>query len=151
MHLQESGEMYLETIYLLSKNSDSVRSIDVCEKMGFSKPSVSRAVGLLKQGGYLYTDKNGYLFLTDEGKKVAHKTYERHVVLSQFFESIGVSAETATNDACKIEHIKSLTLLDVQAKSLFRLKRVLFRRKAPLCFYTSLRICVLRPRRERRV
>ena len=98
MHLQESGEMYLETIYLLSKNSDSVRSIDVCEKMGFSKPSVSRAVGLLKQGGYLYTD---------EGKKVAHKTYERHVVLSQFFESIGVSAETATNDACKIEHVIS--------------------------------------------
>lgn len=89
------------------KNSDSVRSIDVCEKMGFSKPSVSRAVGLLKQGGYLYTDKNGYLFLTDEGKKVAHKTYERHVVLSQFFESIGVSAETATNDACKIEHVIS--------------------------------------------
>ena len=111
MHLQESGEMYLETIYLLSKNSDSVRSIDVCmdiaEYMNFSKPSVSRAVGLLKQGGYLYTDKNGYLFLTDEGKKVAHKTYERHVVLSQFFESIGVSAETATNDACKIEHVIS--------------------------------------------
>lgn len=107
MHLQESGEMYLETIYLLSKNSDSVRSIDVCDKMGFSKPSVSRAVGLLKQGGYLYTDKNGYLFLTDEGKKVAHKTYERHVVLSQFFESIGVSPETATNDACKIEHVIS--------------------------------------------
>ena len=107
MHLQESGEMYLETIYLLSKNSDSVRSIDVCEKMGFSKPSVSRVGGVLKQGGYLYTDKNGYLFLTDEGKKVAHKTYERHVVLSQYFESIVVSAETATNDACKIEHVIS--------------------------------------------
>mgnify|MGYP000050951417 FL=1 len=73
----------------------------------YKRQSVSRAVGLLKQGGYLYTDKNGYLFLTDEGKKVAHKTYERHVVLSQFFESIGVSAETATNDACKIEHVIS--------------------------------------------
>ena len=72
MHLQESGEMYLETIYLLSKNSDSVRSIDVCEKMGFSKPSVSRAVGHLKQGGYLYTDKNGYLFLTNDACKIEH-------------------------------------------------------------------------------
>ena len=107
------------SIYLLSKNSDSVRSIDVCEKMGFSKPSVSRAVGLLKQGGYLYTDKNGYLFLTDEGKKVAHKTYERHVVLSQFFESIGVSAETATNDACKIEHVISDETFNA-VKKLFR-------------------------------
>lgn len=118
MHLQESGEMYLETIYLLSKNSDSVRSIDVCEKMGFSKPSVSRAVGLLRQGGYLYTDKNGYLFLTEEGKRVAHKTYERHVVLSQFFESIGVSAETATNDACKIEHVISDETFDAVKKLL---------------------------------
>ena len=105
--MHESGEMYLETIYVLSQKQQNVRSIDVAEEMGFSKPSVSRAVGLLRQGGYLYTDKNGYLFLTEEGKRVAHKTYERHVVLSQFFESIGVSAETATNDACKIEHVIS--------------------------------------------
>ena len=103
----ESGEDYLETILILQNRNGEVRSVDIATEMDFSKPSVSRAVGLLKQGGYLYTDKNGYLFLTDEGKKVAHKTYERHVVLSQFFESIGVSAETATNDACKIEHVIS--------------------------------------------
>ena len=119
MHLQESGEMYLETILILSKKIPAVRSLDIAEYMGFSKPSVSRAVGLLKQGGYLYTDKNGYLFLTDDGKKVAHKTYERHVVLSQFFESIGVSAETATNDACKIEHVISDETFNA-VKKLFR-------------------------------
>lgn len=118
MHLQESGEMYLETILILSRKSNFVRSIDISEYMGFSKPSVSRAVGLLRQGGYLYTDKNGYLFLTEEGKRVAHKTYERHVVLSQFFESIGVSAETATNDACKIEHVISDETFDAVKKLL---------------------------------
>ena len=115
----ESGEDYLETILILQNRNGEVRSVDIATEMDFSKPSVSRAVGLLKQGGYLYTDKNGYLFLTDEGKKVAHKTYERHVVLSQFFESIGVSAETATNDACKIEHVISDETFNA-VKKLFR-------------------------------
>ena len=107
MQLQESAEMYLETIYLLSSKSKSVRSIDVAEHMGYSKPSVSRAVGLLKQGGYLTVDADGFLSLTDTGKAVAEKIFERHTVLSRFFVSLGVSTDTAAEDACKIEHIIS--------------------------------------------
>lgn len=105
MTLQESGEMYLETIYVLSKEKGTgVRAIDVSEHMGYSKPSVSRAVGLLKQGGYLETDKDGLLILTDIGRAVAEKTYERHSVLSEFFKAIGVDANVASLDACKVEH-----------------------------------------------
>ena len=104
MHLQESGEMYLETIYILTSRMSEVRSIDVCEHMGFSKPSVSRAIGLLRTGGYVNMDKNGYLTLTPEGEEVARKMYERHKLLTDFFISIGVSPETASEDACKIEH-----------------------------------------------
>lgn len=103
MHLQESGEMYLETIYVLSKNG-VVRSLDVAEYMGFSKPSVSRAVGLLKQGGYLIMDRDGSLTLTEEGLGVAKKIYERHTLLSDFLVRLGVDEKTATEDACKIEH-----------------------------------------------
>lgn len=102
--LQESGEMYLETILILSQKLSGVRSIDVCEEMGYSKPSVSRAVGILKNGGYILVDRDGYITLTDEGRYVAERTYERHRVLTAFFESIGVSKERATEDACKIEH-----------------------------------------------
>lgn len=105
MTLQESGEMYLETIYVLTKEKGSgVRAIDVSEYMGYSKPSVSRAVGLLKQGGYLEVTDGGYLVLTDEGLAVAEKTYEYHRVLSEFFVRIGVTEEVAVNDACRIEH-----------------------------------------------
>ena len=104
MHLQESGEMYLETILVLSRRMVNVRSIDVVEHMGFSKPSVSRAIGLLKNGGYVNVDKDGYLMLTDEGREVAEKIYERHNVLTTFLAGIGVSRETASDDACKIEH-----------------------------------------------
>lgn len=107
MSLQESGEMYLETIYVLSKKSDSVRSLDVAEQMGFSKPSVSRAVKLLKEGEYLTVDKDGYLHLTESGLAVAKKIYERHTVLTELLVSLGVSRETATEDACKIEHVIS--------------------------------------------
>ena len=103
MHLQESGEMYLETIYVLSKNG-VVRSLDVAEYMGFSKPSVSRAVGLLKQGGYLLMDKEGYLTLTESGLDVAKKIYERHTLLSKFLVRLGVDEKTAAEDACKMEH-----------------------------------------------
>lgn len=105
--MYESGEMYLETILVLSRSLDHVRSVDVCKHMGFSKPSVSRAVGLLKQGKYINVDSAGYITLTDEGREIAEKIYERHTVLSHLFEGLGVSAETATNDACKIEHIIS--------------------------------------------
>ena len=104
MRLQESGEMYLETIYLLSKKNSAVRAIDIGEYMGFSKPSVSRALGLLKEGGYVLSDKDGHLTLTELGLTVAKKTYERHEVLTEFFVRLGVSRETAMADACKIEH-----------------------------------------------
>lgn len=104
MNLQESGEMYLETILILTENNPHVRSIDVCDYMGFSKPSVSRAIGLLKNGGYVNVDSDGYLTLTELGAEVAHKMYDRHRLLTEFLMSLGVSEETATNDACKIEH-----------------------------------------------
>lgn len=107
MRLQESGEMYLETIYLLSKKGRPVRSIDVCAERGFSKPSVSRAVGILKNAGYLIMDKDGTLSLTPLGLRQAEKTYERHRALTEFFVSIGVSPETAAEDACRIEHVIS--------------------------------------------
>lgn len=104
MHLQESGEMYLETIYILSQKSSSVRSIDVGDYMGFSKPSVSRAVGILKRGGYVVMDKEGYLSLTDSGLEVAKKIYERHTTLADFLVRLGVDKNTAVEDACKMEH-----------------------------------------------
>ena len=102
MHLQESGEMYLETILILSKKSSAVRSIDVCEYMDFSKPSVSRAMGLLKKGGYITIDKNGYIFLTDSGREIAEKILERHSLLTKYLIYIGVNEQTAAEDACKI-------------------------------------------------
>lgn len=104
MHLQESGEMYLETVYILSKKSDSVRSIDICEYMGYSKPSVSRAIGLLKNGGYINVDGKGYITLTKEGTAVALKMFERHTMLTEFLVKLGVNEEIAAEDACKIEH-----------------------------------------------
>lgn len=104
MNLQESGQMYLETIHILSKKGKAVRSIDVGEYMGYSKPSVSRAVGLLKKGGYVAADADGYLTLTEAGKQVAEKMYERHTILTKFFVTLGVDEETASEDACKIEH-----------------------------------------------
>ena len=115
MHLQESGEMYLETIYVLSKNG-VVRSLDVAEYMGFSKPSVSRAVGLLKQGGYLIMDRDGSLTLTEDGLGVAKKIYERHTLLSDFLVRLGVDEKTAADDACKIEH-------DISDESFAAIKR----------------------------
>ena len=107
MALHESAEMYLETIYELSQKQPSVRSIDVAETMGYSKPSVSRAVSLLKQGGYLLMDKDGFLTLTDSGIQIAQKIYERHNVLAKALMTLGVSKEAATEDACKIEHVIS--------------------------------------------
>ncbi len=107
MQLQESGEMYLETILILSAERELVRSIDICEHMKFSKPSVSRAVGLLREGGYINVSREGYITLTDEGKRVAEKIYERHEILTSFLTSIGVERECASQDACKIEHIIS--------------------------------------------
>lgn len=107
MHLQESGEMYLETIYILSNKTGAVRSLDVAEYMGYSKPSVSRAVGLLKDGGYITVNKDGFLSLTDAGREVAERMYERHTTLTELLVFLGVNRETATEDACKIEHVIS--------------------------------------------
>lgn len=107
MALHESAEMYLETIYQLSLSSSNVRSIDVAEHMGYSKPSISRAVGLLKQGGYLEMDKDGFLNLTESGRSIAEKIYERHTVLSKALTALGVDEATAAEDACKIEHVIS--------------------------------------------
>ena len=107
MHLQESGEMYLETILILSKKLSSVRSIDIGEYMGYSKPSVSRAVGLLKSGGFITVDADGFIKLTDSGLEVAERIYERHTWIADFLVSLGVPQDIATQDACRIEHVIS--------------------------------------------
>lgn len=104
MQLQESGEMYLESIYVLSKKGSGVRSIDISEYMGYSKPSVSRAVSLLKNGGYIVMDEENYIKLTDSGLEIAQKIYERHTLLSDLLIRLGVSRETAVQDACRMEH-----------------------------------------------
>lgn len=104
MSLYESGEMYLESIFVLTKQGKNVRAIDVCEYMGYSKPSVSRALGILKKSGHVVVDRNGFLSLTDEGREVAEKIYARHKTLTEILISIGVSPDVASDDACKIEH-----------------------------------------------
>ena len=108
MAIQESGEMYLETILILSRRGP-VRSIDVSEYMGYSKPSVSRAVSLLKSGGYLTMEENGFLHLTEAGKELAEKIYDRHTTLTEALLSLGVDRESASEDACRIEHVISDT------------------------------------------
>jgi len=112
MAMQESGEMYLETIYILSKKSATVRSVDVGEYMGYSKPSVSRAIGLLKKDGLVQTDELGYLKLTPAGEQQARSIYERHTVLTKLFIRLGVDEKTAADDACRIEHYISDTTFD---------------------------------------
>jgi Mn-dependent DtxR family transcriptional regulator len=107
MGLAESGEMYLETIYVLTRKSTSVRSVDVAESMGYSKPSVSRAIGILKAGEYISVDKSGFITLTELGTKTAEDLYERHTILTNMLVSLGVNTETAAEDACKIEHVIS--------------------------------------------
>ena len=107
MSLHESGQMYLESILILHRQNGAVRSIDIVEHMGYSKPSVSRAVGLLKAEEYIIVDKNGYIVLTEKGKAEAEKIYERHGVITKFLLSLGVSEKNATEDACKIEHVIS--------------------------------------------
>ena len=104
MPIYESGEMYLETIHVLLSQQGQVRSIDVAEYMGYSKPSVSRAMGLLRQGGYIEVDKDGYITLTQSGQELAQKIYERHTILSRMLTALGVSPETAAEDACRLEH-----------------------------------------------
>ena len=104
MSVHESGEMYLEAILVLSKRNGHVRSIDVSEYLGYSKPSVSRAMGILRTGGYVTVDKDGAITLTDSGLAIAEKIYERHTVLTHMLVQLGVSQETAAADACRLEH-----------------------------------------------
>jgi Mn-dependent DtxR family transcriptional regulator len=107
MALQESGEMYLETILILSRKNAQVRSVDISEYMGYSKPSVSRAVGLLKQDGFITVEKEGFIRLTEKGLSTAEKILDRHTILTQMLVRLGVSQETASQDACRIEHVVS--------------------------------------------
>ncbi len=104
MHLQESGEMYLETILVLSNKNGTVRSVDIGEHMGYSKPSVSRAVGVLRAGGFIAVDRDGAITLTEMGREVATKIYHRHAVLTRFLVSLGVDPAIAAQDACRMEH-----------------------------------------------
>ena len=116
MALQESGEMYLETIYILSQKSNAVRGIDIGDYMGFSKPSVSRALGLLKNEGLVKKDDDGFIKLTEAGKILAKRIYERHTVLTELFINLGVDDDTAAQDACRIEHYISDTTFDAIKK-----------------------------------
>ncbi len=109
MRIQESGEMYLESIYVLLKENGFVRSVDVAEHMGYSKPSISRAMGLLKKGEFIEIAPDGTITLTESGKAVAEKIYERHTFLSRFLISLGVAPEIAAEDACRLEHAFSDT------------------------------------------
>lgn len=104
MSIHESGEMYLEAILVLTRQNGHVRSIDISEYLSYSKPSVSRAMGILRSGGYICVDKDGSIHLTESGQQIAEKIYERHTVLSGLLIRLGVSEETAAADACKLEH-----------------------------------------------
>lgn len=113
--LYESGENYLETILILSRKGISVRSVDIANELSFSKPSVSRAMGILKNNGFIDVDKNGYITLTQSGNEIAERIYERHLVLTKWLVDIGVDEKTAAEDACKLEH-------DISALSFEKLK-----------------------------
>lgn len=112
MALQESGEMYIETIYVLSQESNTVRGIDIAERMGYSKPSVSRAIGVLRKEGLVKKEDDGNLRLTEAGEILAKRIYERHTVLTKMLVNIGVDEETAAEDACRVEHYISDTTFE---------------------------------------
>ncbi len=120
MELHESGEMYLETILLLKKRFGYVRSIDIAKELGYSKPSVSRAVALLRENDYICLDPNGMILLTEKGREIAEGIYDRHKYLTRFLEKIGVSEETAQEDACRIEHVISEETLEAIKKWLVK-------------------------------
>lgn len=120
--IQESGEMYLEAIHVLSLEKPSVRSIDVAGYLNYSKPSVSRAMGILRERGYITVNENGSIILTKEGSQVAKKIYERHTVLSEYLEKLGVDKKTAADDACRIEHVISQKSFNAIKKHILTLK-----------------------------
>lgn len=123
MALHESGQMYLETIYILLQQNAKIRAIDVDTYLGYTKPSVSRAVGILKKGEYITVDGDGYISLTSLGKEIAEKLYERHTVLTNMLVALGIDKETATEDACRIEHVISDKSFDVVKKHYFDYKK----------------------------
>ena len=116
MKIQESGENYLETILMLEQKNGTVRSIDIANELEFSKPSVSRAMSILRTAGYITMDKNNLILLTEEGRRRAEAIYDRHCTLTRFLEALGISAENAAADACRIEH-------DISAETFECLKR----------------------------
>ena len=116
MRLQESGEMYLETILILSQKTENVRAIDIGEEMGYSKPSVSRALKILRENSYIIVDKNGYITLSKTGQEIAEKIYERHQILSEILIKLGVDPEIAIEDACRMEHVISDTSFEAIKK-----------------------------------
>lgn len=122
MKIQESAENYLETILILKEKIGSVRSIDIVNELEYSKPSVSRAMKLLREGGYINVDSNGYINLTDLGTRIAEGMFERHTLISEMLVSLGVSKETALSDACRIEHV-------ISAETFNRLKEYMNNKK----------------------
>ena len=118
MSIHESGQMYLETIYILSQTKSYVRAIDVGEYLGYSKPSVSRAMSILKKDGYVLVDGDGALTLTQSGMEIAQTMYTRHTVLSEMLMRLGVDEKTAAEDACRIEHVISETSFSAVQKHL---------------------------------
>ena len=122
MGLQESGEMYLETIYVLNKANSQVRSVDISEHMGYSKPSVSRAVHILQEKGYILIDAEGFIALTEEGQSLAEQILERHTVITEMLMLLGVDPETAAEDACKIEHAISNTSFEAIKKHIQQMR-----------------------------
>ena len=116
MVLQESGEMYLESILVLIRQGKAVRSIDIVDYMGYSKPSVSRAMGLLKSGGYIKVDENGFITLLEPGREVAEMIYERHELLTDWLTRLGVDPKIAAEDACRMEHVISKESFDAIKK-----------------------------------
>ncbi len=120
MNIQESAEMYLETILILLKKSDMIRSIDIVNYTGYTKPSISRAVNLLKKNGYLNIDGKGYITLNPSGEAIARNIYERHCVLTDILVKLGVDEQIAKQDACKIEHV-------ISDETFNRIKEVLYK------------------------
>ena len=116
MKIQESGENYLETIYILKQRKGSVRSIDIVNELDYTKPSVSIAMKHLRENGYIEMDRTGHITLLESGREIAEKMYERHTILSRFLTTLGVSPETAKEDACRMEHIISAETFDAIKK-----------------------------------
>lgn len=123
MALHESGQMYLEAIYVLLQKKEKIRAIDVGAYLGYSKPSVSRAVGILKEGEYISVDADGYISLSEAGKGIAEQLYERHTVLTNMLKNLGVDERTAAEDACRIEHVISDKSFEAVKKHFLQFKK----------------------------